>query len=102
MQKSDHYDEIKNRAIEMLMSPEGFNGLTTACVRSRRRPTFALRNGVGVALCMARDEVQVREGGRKVFNTGNFRKAEAEILRALRGAPAPAALSGFAEALPNG
>jgi hypothetical protein len=89
---SPFYDEIKARAIDLLDVPAGFNGHSQEEMRSRKLGRWAWRNSVGVALCYARDELEMRlrDDGtvplmniRKVvrFNASNFRRAEAEISR---------------------
>jgi hypothetical protein len=90
---SPYYDEIKARAVEMLNDPAGFNGHSQNEMRSwRMRDWWELRNSAGVALCLARDEVETRLGAdatapamnvRKIvrFNVGNFERAEREIAR---------------------
>jgi hypothetical protein len=55
---------------------------------------WALRNAVGVALCMAKDEVMARQVAaatslkthkkmKSIFNAGNHKRAEREIIKRL-------------------
>src|SRR4051794_3764595 len=82
MRISPFYDEIRARALELLTRPTGFNGLSQREIRSLRSSDNVLRNAVGVAICVARDEIVGTLRKDINFNTGNFKKAEAEMLRA--------------------
>jgi hypothetical protein len=98
MKMSPHYDAIKARALELLRAEGGFNSHS---LDELRRDTWLRHNNIGVALCVAHDEIAkwprleeyastakfhaackaVREAR---FTKANFRKAEAEINRVLR------------------
>ena len=59
MKISPRYDQIKNRALELLNDPDGFNGHSPEEIgswRGSRDRGLVLRNSVGLALCCARDE----------------------------------------------
>lgn len=96
MKLSPVYDEIKSRALELLNAESGFNGFSREEVWNRNCSRWQRRNNVGVALCMARDEVQRREckltanttldewrdaRRRMKFTSGNFKKAEIELTK---------------------
>jgi hypothetical protein len=87
MKISPFYDKIKVRAVELLINPAGFNGHSLDEIRSfRKGDRSLLLNSIGVALCVARDEIEGARRAEISFNKGNFRKAEAEIVRAITGA----------------
>lgn len=91
-------DEIERRAWQLLRSREGFNGHSAAEISKWGRHDIS-RNSVGVAVCMARDEVWERaqtnipprdlearvRAIRKVgFTKGAFREVERNIVRLLK------------------
>ena len=86
MKISPHYDAIKARALELLIGKGGFNGFSVDEMRTL--DGWSLRNCVGVALCTARDEQHEMQGdpqwSSRFFTTGNFRKCENEIVRAIK------------------
>lgn len=102
MRLSPHYDWIRNRAFELLLSPNGFNGHSADEIATwgRTRHDFTSRNAVGVAVCRARDEVyahiekehpssryleaSIRAFREARFGTGQFEKVMSEILRELK------------------
>lgn len=110
MRISPHYPAIKSRAIEMLRAGTINNHpweelRTMAHARCGDWGWWTVRNSVGVALCMARDELwdkliaplrpqpedkptmdQIRKFNRGInFNNGNHKLAEREIIHELRG-----------------
>jgi hypothetical protein len=54
----DYYVGIKARAVELLTSPDGFNGYTADQIRSWNGGY--LRNVIGIAIIHARNEAQRR------------------------------------------
>lgn len=81
MNISPFYDEIKTRAVELLTRPAGFIGHSQDEIRSWRKRDRLLRNAIGVAICVAHDEIAGSLRTEIDFNKANFRKAEAEIAR---------------------
>jgi hypothetical protein len=52
-----YYDEIKNRALELLNADDGYNGYSHEEILSWKKGGWVSRNTIGVAICHARDEV---------------------------------------------
>jgi hypothetical protein len=80
--QASNYTAIKTRALEMLragrINHSSWDDLK-ALTRQRHRD-FALANNIGVALCRAREEIEIGSG-KFGFNTGNFHLAVREIHR---------------------
>ena len=83
MKLSPNYETIKARAIELLTAPDGFNGYGPADIPAL--DSYARNNNIGVALCIARDEIEPRAAARRPgrFNIGNFNRAAVDLRRYL-------------------
>jgi len=88
MKLSPNYEAIRDRAIEILQAPDGFNGYTSAelrqlCVDPDRWTRSLTIDG---ALVQAEKEIEPETAACRPgrFNLGNFEKAAREVRKHFR------------------
>ena len=79
---SPHCNTIKARAVELLTSPDGFNGYSAVEITACKG--FAKANNVCLALCYARDEIEAGMPREERLNKGGFNAVAAAIARELK------------------
>lgn len=88
MKLSPNYEAIRDRAIEILQAPSGYNGFTSSELKKMLVNPDGLTRSMTVdgALVQAKAEIEPGPGACRsgVFNLGNFEKAALEVRKHFR------------------